>query len=196
MEVPESGSWGCDSIAILLSQEGVASGGNSERVEPLPHIDYNLLYNLISLRRGAGDRREWKRYDYLVQARKAYYRIHGEFQMAFHAFQDAHAYDIILNREKAKLEVLGTATAKQLEHNETERQKNLHDLKYRYKKMTMARKRRDEITFEFSKMKMVFVKTEMPWLLQYAKNAYAHVMNIQGMSYATPPPLIILIIII
>lgn len=183
MEVAENVSSFPDFLAIILSQEALLSGKNPERVahiEPLPRIDYNFLYNLISLRRGISDIREWKRYDYLIQARKEYYKAHGEFQLAFHAFEDVHTYDVILDQEKANLEALRTATAKQWERHESARRKNIRDLKRAYENMVIARTKRDLVTQEFSRMKIIFLKTELPWLLENAKHIYQYTRSTQG----------------
>lgn len=74
-------------------------------IEPPPLLDYNIIHILIGVARPFLDQHDIKRWDYLADARRKYFEVHQNFYKAFHDLQDAQAYEKIMVRRKAELEV-------------------------------------------------------------------------------------------
>lgn len=167
-------------MAIMLAHEDASGLANEpSSTEPLPHIDYHLVYTLISLA-GRLDKRELKPFDYLIDARKCYYRSHSYFRAAFVCLQDTRAYGLLLERENVKLAKLGSTAAKELETNEIALRKNYRDLCRCLGEVESRRKNRERTTTWFSKMKYVFVNTQMARLVYVGKKAFQRAMILQG----------------
>lgn len=167
-------------MAIMLAQENEPGSTNPPNsAEPLPHIDYHLVYTLISLA-GWFDKRQLKPFDYLIDARTDYYRSHAYFRDAFVCLLDTRAYGIMLERENTRLANLGSTAAKELESNEMAQRKNNRDLCYCIREVLDRRKKREETTAMFSKMKYIFINTQMTQLIYIGKKAYQRAMELQG----------------
>lgn len=169
--------------SILLGQDGspAAPEVNYHIIEPLPHVDYHLIYVLLNLCYGGKmNKREVKRYDYLIDARKHYYRSHYLFMLAFSNLQDAHAYGLQLDHEKTKLEESGSGTAEDLETIATAMQSNYMDLNYCLGELVERRRRRLHVTTWFSSMKYDFIRSEMSRLTFVGKQAYLRNKQLQG----------------
>lgn len=185
-------------MAIILSNEDASWSANTPaNVEPLPYIDYHLVYTLIALA-GRYDKRALKPFDYLIDARKCYYRSHSYFQVAFVCFQDTRAYGLQLEREHMRLVKLGISAAKDLENNKIALEDNKIALEnnkialgrnYRalYRclaEVDIRRDKRERTTKWFSKMKYLFLHTQMSRLIYIGKKAYQRAMAIKGKSYS------------
>lgn len=167
-------------LAIMLAHEDASGLANvPPSTEPLPHIDYHLVYTLIALA-GRLDKRELKTFDYLIDARNSYYKSHRNFRDAFNCLQDTRAYGLLLERENVKLAKLGSTAAKELESNEIALRKNYQDLCRWLNEVESRRKDREQITTWFSKMKYVFFSTQMARLIYVGKKAFQRAMTLQG----------------
>lgn len=167
-------------MAVMLAQGDTDGLGTlPASAEPLPHIDYHLIYSLITLA-GYLDKHQLKPFDYLIDARKDYYRSHSNFQAAFACLQDTRAYGLLLEQENKKLAKLGSAGAKKLESNKIALRKNNHALYRCLLEVDQRRQKRDEITTSFSQMKYVFVNDQMPQLVYVGKKAYRRFMELKG----------------
>lgn len=183
-------------------------------IEPLPKFHYHLLYMLIKLARPHLEKRDFKRYDYLADARKTYYLGHSKFQVAYGELQDAAAYNKTLNALFDKLAAKATALdqteafedAASESKNESERlalqaemasveinrRKNHEVLRQLLLEVDMRAKARDNATRWFSSLKWKFLQTEIPVLVDIAKQAYAYEHGKQCKSVpfrnpSTPP---------
>lgn len=172
-------------MAIILSNDDASGSTNTlASVEPLPYIDYHLVYTLIALA-GRHDKRELKPFDYLIDARKCYYRSHSYFQVAFVCLQDTRAYGLQLEREHMRLVNLGSDAAKELENNQIALRKNYRALYRCLTEVEIRSKNRERTTKWFSKMKYLFLHTQMSRLIYIGKKAYQRAMAIKGQP--TPP---------
>ncbi|MCJ1262865.1 hypothetical protein MMC22_002735 [Lobaria immixta] len=152
-------------MAIILSNDDASGSTNTlASVEPLPYIDYHLVYTLIALA-GRYDKRELKPFDYLIDARKCYYRSHSYFQVAFVCLQDTRAYGLQLEREHMRLVNLGSGAAKELENNQIALRKNYRALYRCLTEVEIRSKNRERTTKWFSKMKYLFLHTQMSRLI-------------------------------
>lgn len=168
------------SMAIMLAQENEpGSTYPPDSAEPLPHIDYHLVHTLLSLA-GRHHKRQLKSFDYLIDARTDYYKSHSYFRDAFVSLLDTRAYGILLERENTRLAKLGSTAAKQLESNEMSQRKNNRDLCYCIREVLTRRKSRDETTAMFSRMKTIFINTQMTQLIYVGKKAYQKEMESKG----------------
>ncbi|MCJ1428344.1 hypothetical protein MMC29_006253 [Sticta canariensis] len=171
-------------MAIVLAHEDADALAS---VEPLPHIDYNLVHALIKVA-GGTDKRAVKLFDYLIDGRKYYYNSHSSFHTAFVRFQDTRAYGLLLEREKTKLAKLGSSAAKELESNEIALRKNYHALHLCLEEVYACRENRAQATTQFSKMKYLFLNTQMPRLIYVGKKMYQNAMEAEGQpSHPVPP---------
>ncbi|KAL2055812.1 hypothetical protein ABVK25_004056 [Lepraria finkii] len=75
--------------------------GNATQIEPLPNLDYHLLYTLIQLARPYLFKRDLKRFEYLAGARKLYYQCHYKFPSAFRTLQDLSSQSDVLDTRHA-----------------------------------------------------------------------------------------------
>lgn len=119
--------------SIILADYDLCNGDPDwiPDAELLPHLDYHLVYNLINLRYGKTDRREIKRYNYLTQSRRFYYKAYHNYQTACWALQDAYSHGVLLDREKINLEKESVPNEKKLSQNKNLRQINDGDLLHR-----------------------------------------------------------------
>lgn len=178
-------------MAIMLAHEDASGIANvNASAEPLPDIDYHLVYTLIALA-GRLDKRELKPFDYLIDARKSYYRSHAYFQAAFVCLQDAQAYGQLLEQKHLMLEKSGSAAAtpgstaaKELENTETALRNNYRTMYLCLGEVESRRKRRERITTWFSTMKHFFIKTQMPRLIYVGKKAFQRAMELEGILYS------------
>ncbi|MCJ1464135.1 methylglyoxal reductase (NADPH-dependent) gre2 [Pseudocyphellaria aurata] len=167
-------------MAIMLAHEDPCGIANVPAcVEPLPHIDYHLVYSLIALA-GRLDKRQLKPFDYLIDARKSYYRSHSYFQAAFVCLQDAQAYGQLLEKKYLELEKSGSAALKELESTEIALRRNYRTMYHCLGEVESRRKKRERTTTWFSKMKYIFIKTQMPRLIFIGKKTYQRAMELQG----------------
>ena len=143
-------------------------------IEPLPVIDYHLLSILINLSRPSLDPRDLKRFDYLADARKNYYRAHQEFEYCYRGLQDVAANGIILDEEKQRLEASGVSQ-KELENNQSARMKNYGDKEKALGQLEQRRRNREKITAWFSNMKVDFLVGDMPRLVFVGRHVYQRV---------------------
>lgn len=172
-----------DIFAIILARDcPTADNGQSNRlyIEPLPELDYDLIYSLLSLRRAQGYTRELACCDLLVKSRKLYYKIQRDFQGVFYALQDSYSHSMLLDQENERLKKAGPVKASQLLYNENERQRNSQTLRHYLEKFDYLHKKRETATRNFSQMKVNFVKYEMPQLIAIGKAAYSQATNCQG----------------
>lgn len=172
-------------LAIILGRDGLPSAPEVNRadIEPLPYLDYHLVFILLCIYRSANNKREIKRYDYLIEARKYYYRAHYHVMVAFHRLQDAYSYSQQLEREKMKLKRSGFSKLGDLKTIEATIQRNYIDVAFRLHEVDEHRKRRIEITNSFSTMKHDFLESEMPRLNYIGKQAYHRYLETQGKKY-------------
>ncbi len=155
------------------------SNMNSD-VEPPPCIDYHLIYAIINVCRSSFDKREVKCFDYLIDARKFYYKSHLFFQTAFHGLQDVQAYGVVLEQERARLEQSGSECAKELEKNKIATRKNNDDLFCAYMEVIKRRESIDRVAVWFRDAKRVFLREELPKLIFLGKHVYRKVMLVHG----------------
>ena len=176
--------------------------------EPLPFLDYHLLYTLISLARPYLDGRDIKRFDYLIQARRWYFTGHVKSQAAFIELQSASAYEEILaarsdkvaqalqqGRSSSANDACPTPDCKQqldksereLADIETARRKNNEDLRRLLLVVENRAKARDHATTWLSSLKWKFLQTEVPTLVNIAKQIHAQRMAKQGMMRNPSP---------
>lgn len=167
-------------MAIVLSHaDAPGVGAAFPDIEPLPHIDYHLVYTLIALA-GQRDKRQLKPFDYLIDARKWYYSSHSYFRAAFVCHQDTRAYGQLLEEKIMALSRLGSAAGKELEINQIALQRNYRALARCLNEVESRLKRREQITTWFSNMKYCFLETQMPRLIYIGKKAYLRAMQIKG----------------
>lgn len=172
-----------DIVAIMLARDyPTADIGQSNRlyIEPLPELDYDLIYNLLSLRRAQGYTRELTCCDLLVKSRKLYYKIQRDFQGVFYALQDSYSHSTLLDQENERLKKAGPIKASQLLYNENERQRNSQTLRHYLEKFDHLHNKRETTTKHFSRMKVNFIKYDMPQLIAIGKAAYSQATNCQG----------------
>lgn len=161
-------------------------------IEPLPEIDYHLLFTLISLARPYLNKRDLKRYDYLADARRTYYLGHEKFQRAFTELQVAAAYSEQLEQRYDALGIIasvlvGEPTAakekrkRELADIETKRMENNEELRQCLNKLEERRKARDDATTWFSKLKYDFLQGEIPALVEITRQVYAWEQKKGGM---------------
>lgn len=151
--------------------------------EPLPHIDYNLLFLLIRLVHAQLDNHGKKRYDYLIEARRYYYIGHAKFQEAFRELQDANAYGIILQKQAEQIDPIQatgaenkttTTAAPQITPLERARRANNEELRHLLLTVRHCAQARDHATSWLSSLKWEFLQVEMPPLIRYAEDLHAH----------------------
>ncbi|KAK3173072.1 hypothetical protein OEA41_006401 [Lepraria neglecta] len=160
--------------------------GNTTQIEPLPNLDYHLLYTLIQLARPYLPKRDLKRFDYLADARKLYYQCHYKFQSAFRALQDLSSQSDMLDTRHASLthsqnlpltdgqntaaptltEELHILTVRR-RTNEQETRAALAEVKKRKEGMERA-------CGWFSSLKWRFLNTEVGVLVEVGKQVYAY----------------------
>lgn len=141
-------------------------------VEPLPLIDYHLLFILLNYCRPNLTSRELKRFDYLADARGFYYRAHFDFEYYYRGLQDVYTRGIILGMEKQKLELSGASNSRELEWNQAARIENLQEQEKALEDLETRRKNREQCTAWFSHMKVEFLKSEMPRLIYVGKHLF------------------------
>lgn len=175
--------------SIILADYDLCNGDPNwvPDAEPLPQLDYHLVYNLINLRHGKTDRRELKRYDYLTQSRRFYYNAYYNFQTAYWALQDAYSHRVLLDREKINLEKVSVSKQKKLCHNKNSIQKNDCDLLHCLWHVNDRKQRLERAAVSLGEMKRDFVQSEMPLLIESGKIAYRKAM-IQQQGIKSPPP--------
>ena len=170
-------------MSIMLGRDSSPSAleASFASIEPLPHIDYHLIHTLLNFCCGGrANKREMKRYDYLIDARKSYFQSHRLFTRAFNGLQDAYAYGLQLEHKKMKLEKSGSGKVKDLEIVASQIQKNYMDLNYRLGEALERQRRRQQLTAWFSTMKNDFIKSEMPRLSYVGKQIYRRNMHQEG----------------
>lgn len=154
-------------------------------LEPAPHLDYHLFNVLVSFPERAIGSHNRKTLEYIIEARKDYFRIHEEYRIAFCNLQDAWAYGVILEQDKMQLVNSGTAKAKQLETHEIALQKNEVDLAQVYAIAIQKREMRKRLTTTFSQAKESFLKNELSLLVFLGKHLYKRhleIVNSQGIQ--------------
>ena len=163
-------------------------------MEPLPQLNYFLIYRLIALARPHLNKHHLKRLDYVVDGRRSYYESHAKFHEAYRDLSDAYACAQILDKKakelKAKLEdalaaVDGSskvaAARTQLDAVQTQRMQNNEDMRVRLEVLEQRTKTRQHVAAWFSALKVVFLRDEVPWLVALGKQCYQHAMEQQGM---------------
>ena len=157
--------------------------------EPLPDLDYHLLYLLIHLTRPhQSDPRALKRYDYLADAREAYYNGITKFHSAYNGLHDANAYGNALDQEFAVVsqdlkEVESSMTShewdktldglrKNLARIEIARRKNNEAMRDLLLDLEEKGRKRDYATSYLSSLKWSFVKTQLPELIEMGRQVY------------------------
>lgn len=154
-------------------------------LEPAPHLDYHLFNVLVSFPERAIGSHNRKTLEYIIDARKDYFRSHEEYRIAFCRLQDAWAYGVILEQDRMQLVNSGTANAKQLENNAIALQKNDVDLAQVYAIAIQKREMRKRLTTAFSQSKESFLKNEASLLVFLGKHLYKRhleIVNSQGIQ--------------
>ena len=183
-------------------------------MEPLPQLNYLLIYRLIALARPHLNKHQRKRLDYVVDGRHSYYESHAKQQVAYRELSDANACAVILDMEiknlKLKLEdalsaVEGegnndsnskvAALRTRLDDLETQRVRNNEDVRVGTKLLELRTKMRQHVSAWFSDLKVIFLRDEVPWLVALGKKCYQHAMEQEGMLDSSPPVIVIVIVI-
>ncbi|KAM0801492.1 hypothetical protein BDR22DRAFT_174462 [Usnea florida] len=173
-------------MAINLSTDPASSA-----IEPLPHLDYYLINQLISLARPHLTKHDLKRMEYLADARRSFYVGHAKFQEAYRNLQDADACgDILDNKFEELKRELADALAKessdaadvarirkQLHATELQRRTNNESMRTRLETLQTRAKARQDTTAWFSNLKVVFLKDELPGLVALGKKSYEWAMQ-------------------
>ena len=170
------------------------TGPRKNDPEPLPDLDYHLLYILINLSRPYLSTRDLKRYDYLAEARKWYFIGLSKFQDAFAQLQAANTYGKMLEEQfnslsrelnlfvandtsslspSEKTARIQTLSA-QLATIEITRRNNNETLRHHLLTVEKKAKSRDYATAWLSSLKWKFLQTEMPGLVDLGKQIYAY----------------------
>ena len=187
--IPDHGSPTIDQvfrIAIMVS-----TYPSNMTIEPLPHLDYYLINQLIALARPHLTKRDLKRMDYVADARRSFYQGHHKFQDAHRALIDAHACAEILDGRFEDLrrqftdtlanEGIRAATLRrQLCALEIQRRSNNEDLRICLEQLRAKTERRQHTAAWFSNLKYVFLRDEMPWLTALGKQCYDRAMGQQS----------------
>lgn len=154
-------------------------------LEPAPHLDYQLFNVLVSFPGRAIGSHNRKALEYIIDARRDYFRSHEEYRKAFCRLQDLRAYSVILEQDKMQLINSGTANAKQLENNAISLQKNEVELAQVYAIVIQKREMRKRLTTTFSQTKESFLKNELSLLVFLGKHLYKRhleIVNSQGIK--------------
>lgn len=180
----------------------VSTYPSNSSIEPLPHLDYYLINQLIALARPHLSKRDLKRMDYVADARRSFYQGHHKFQDAHRALLDAHACAEILDGRFEELrrqladalanDGIGAATIRrQLCALEIQRRSNNEDMRVHLEKLRAKAERRQHTAVWFSNLKYVFLRDEMPWLTALGKQSYDWAM---GLRSRCNPSLIYLVV--
>jgi hypothetical protein len=175
LEASGSGARHLANTAIDLAQRESPFRADPEYgadVEPLPLIDYHLLSTLLNYCRPNLTLRELKRFDYLADARRLYYKAHFDFEYFYRGMQDVYARGTILEMEKQKLELSGASNLRELEWNQAARIENLQEQEKALENLETRRKNREQCTAWFSNMKVEFLNSEMPRLVYVGKHLF------------------------
>ena len=155
--------------------------------EPLPVINYLLMNHLISVARPYIQKRQLKRIEYLIDARRSFYEAHSKHQTAYRDLADAEACATILDKaiDEASTELAERlAEDKDVESAYTkkrrqrivdlkeQRVKNDVDLVVRMQEVERLNKTRQDVSLWFSNLKTIFLEDEMPWLTALAGELY------------------------
>ncbi|KAL9067606.1 MAG: hypothetical protein Q9161_006795 [Pseudevernia consocians] len=166
-------------------------------IEPLPKLDYLLIYQLVAIARPHLNKHQLKSIEYMVDARGSFYVGHHKCQVAYRDLLDAYACAEILDRKVEELrrrlehaltaEGNGTATVRQhLCAIEIQRRSNNEDMRICLARLRAKTKNRQKIAALFSNLKFVFLKNEMPWLVALGKQRYDWAMR-QGEERGSLP---------
>lgn len=166
-----------------------------------PHLDYFLLNQLINLVHPHLTKHQFKRIEYIIDARRSFYEGHEKFQIAYRDLLDAYAYAEMLDGEVERLRCLlkdtitataaaaaatgndddGVATLqKRLDALEIQRRSNKEDMRTRLERLQTRTKLRSHISLWYSDLKFVFVRDEMPWLIELAKQKCGGAIEREG----------------
>lgn len=160
-------------------------------IEPLPHLDYYLINQLISLARPHLTKHDLKRMEYLADARRSFYVGHAKFHEAYRNLLDADACGDVLEKEFENLErelaeALANASTDatviarirtQLHATELQRRTNNEAMRTGLETLQTRAKARQDTTAWFSNLKVVFVKDELPALVSLGKKSYEWAMQ-------------------
>jgi len=171
-------------------------------LEPLPTLDYHLLYLLIKLARPYLNRRDLKRYDYLAEARKYYFIGQSKFQDAYVELLAASTHGKMLD---AQFNELAQSLNTNQDHTtspsnpqitniptrlatiELARRLNNEDLRHHLLALDQRAKARDYATAWLSSLKWKFLQTEMPGLVAMGKQIHAYRMGKSGTLLSRTP---------
>lgn len=168
-------------------------------IEPLPNLDYFLIYQLVTIARPHLNKHQLKSIEYMVDARKSFYEGHHKCQVAYRDLLDAYACAEILDKKVEELrrqlahtlttEGNGTATIRQhLCAIEIQRRSNNEDMRICIERLRAKTKNRQNVAVLFSDLKVVFLKNEMPWLVALGKQRYDWAMRQRKERGSLPAP--------
>ncbi|KAL6717371.1 hypothetical protein ACLMJK_005286 [Lecanora helva] len=186
-----------ESVQLLKTQIAINSPHEVTRdCEPLPELDYHMLYVLINVLRPYLSKRDLKRFDYVAQTRKWYFVGLAKFQEAYRELEDANAYAKILDKQFDELAQEYSKTISSSPNESTSpdpdieqhvitlnrkmatielaRRKNNQDLQRLLSVVDRRTKARDHSTAFFSDLKRKFSQREVPALMEMGKHFYAH----------------------
>lgn len=155
-------------------------------IEPLPHLDYYLLNQLVALARPHLNKHQLKRLEYTVDARRSFYEAHQKFQIAYRDLLDAYVCAELLDKkcEALKRQLAdtlavaasdGTAASsirRQLSAIDIQRRSNNEDMRVCLQYTWARTKKRDHVALWYSNLKVLFLRDEMPLLLALGKQSY------------------------
>ncbi|KAL2046913.1 hypothetical protein N7G274_000931 [Stereocaulon virgatum] len=173
----------------ILLQTINETNNTTTHIEPLPHLDYNLLYTLIHLARPHLSKRDLKRFDYLADARKFYYQCHHKFQAAFRTLLDLSSQSEQLDARHASLTQnlkliqsqppadrqinAATTLTSTLHHLSLLRLTNERQTRTALADLETRRERLERACMWFSSLKWKYLHTDIGALVEIGKQIYA-----------------------
>lgn len=177
--------------SMSLSTDPATSSGSAASIEPLPHINYLLLNNLIALAKPHLSARRLKRMDYLVDARRGFYDSHVKFAIAYRDLSDTTAAGDLLDKKADELkkrladaqgqhdEATAATVKRELDAVQAQRMANNEEMRIRLQALNERTRCRQHTAAWFSEFKTVFLRDEMPWLVELGKESYRSAMEQQ-----------------
>ncbi|CAF9936581.1 hypothetical protein IMSHALPRED_010819 [Imshaugia aleurites] len=179
---------------VFQTSIALSTSPSTTAIEPLPHLNYFLINQLIRLARPLLQKRRLKRFDYVADARKQFYTGHFKFLLAYRDLLDASACAALLDREAETLsrlladaladardKVPVASTRERLRTVEMQRRRNNEDMRVRLARLDAKAKRRRYAAAWYSDLKVVFLRDEVPWLIAVGRQRHEEAVARRGM---------------